>query len=58
MFADVNEGDRVKCDLDGKDYTVIEIQNSAIILKSSDGKEILTGIIYFRMHYKKKEVAK
>jgi hypothetical protein len=41
----INEGDKVRCVLDGEDYTVTEIVNSLVFLKSAGGeKQILTGV--------------
>ncbi len=49
------KGDQVRSDLDGKDYTILEFLNGLVTLKSSDGNQLLTGIISFRLHYKKNE---
>jgi hypothetical protein len=52
----INEGDKVRCVLDGEDYTVTEIVNSLVFLKSAEGeKQILTGVDSLKIFYKKKE---
>ncbi len=52
----INEGDKVRCVLDGEDYTVTEIVNSLVFLKSAGGeKQILTGVDSLKIFYKKKE---
>ena len=52
----INEGDKVRCVLDGEDYTVTEIVNSLVFLKSAAGeKQILTGVDSLKIFYKKKE---
>jgi hypothetical protein len=52
LTFNIEVGDRVKSDLDGKYYTIMKILNATVTLKSSDGKEIMTGIISFKIHYK------
>lgn len=52
---EIKEGDRVKSDFDGKYYTIMKILNGMVTLKSSDGQQIVTGIISFKMHYKEEE---
>jgi hypothetical protein len=55
----INEGDKVRCVLDGEDYTVTEIVNSLVFLKSAEGeKQILTGVDSLKIFYKKKEESK
>jgi hypothetical protein len=52
----INEGDKVRCVLDGEDYTVTEIVNSLVFLKSAEGeKQILTGVDSLKIFYKKKK---
>jgi len=52
----INEGDKVRCVLDGEDYTVTEIVNSLVFLKSAKGeKQILTGVDSLKIFYKKKK---
>ncbi len=52
----VREGDEVRSDLDGQNYTIERIVHSMVVLKSKDGeKEIITGIDSLRTFYKKKE---
>ena len=53
---EIKEGDKVRCVLDGVDYTVTEIVNSLVFLKSTGGeKQILTGVDSLKIFYKKKE---
>ncbi len=54
--TNVREGDEVRSDLDGQNYTIERIVHSMIVLKSKDGEEeIITGIDSLKTFYKKKE---
>jgi hypothetical protein len=51
----IQKGDEVTCKLDGEDYTITEIVNSMIVLKSRNReRHIITGIDSLRIFYKKK----
>ena len=51
----IQKGDEVTCNLDGEDYTVTEIVNSMIVLKSRNKeRHIITGIDSLGIFYKKK----
>jgi hypothetical protein len=52
----IKEGDKVKSDLDGKDYRVTRVVNDMVVLESmNEEKQILTGMDNLKIFYKKKE---